>query len=401
MLYDVGSSAYPALVVSFVLSTYFAQSLAPDPETGLSLWGLVKGAAGLVVALLAPVLGLAADLSGRGRRVWIGGGLVAIAATAVMVLARPGGHGMELMLAALFISAIGFELSMAAYNALLPAVAGAGRLGRLSGAGWGAGYVGAVAASALAMVLLVGEAPLIPLAPPEDLAPRSAALLAAGWYLLFALPAFMGVRVQVGPPDRGAHGFWPTMRERVAWVWSDRRLRLFFLARLFYQDGLAALATLGGLFAAAKFGLRPGDAALLAVVILLSSACGSVIGGWVADRFGAAAVVRVLLPGLVLAVLCAILPRDFASFMPVAVLIGLFNGPLYSVSRSLMAELAPPERRGQLFGFYALSGRLTAFAGPMAAAAASSLAGSADAALFVIAAFLLAGWAIFRRLPKS
>jgi UMF1 family MFS transporter len=71
--------------------------------------------------------------------------------------------------------------------------------------------------------------------------------------------------------------------------------------------------------------------------------------------------------------------------------LGLFLGPAQAASRSLMARIAPPSHRTQMFGLSALSSRVTAFIGPAALASATAAAGSQRAGMATILAFFITG----------
>src|ERR1700686_5359977 len=78
------------LITTFVFAPYFATHVAADPASGQSLWGFATAAAGLMIALMSPVLGAIADASGR-RKPWIAafGALLVIGAS-LMWFGRPG-----------------------------------------------------------------------------------------------------------------------------------------------------------------------------------------------------------------------------------------------------------------------------------------------------------------------
>ncbi|MEW5726664.1 MAG: MFS transporter, partial [Pseudomonadota bacterium] len=153
--YDWANSAFATLIVTFVFPAYFAQGVVGNAAEGQALWGFAMGLSGLVIALTSPVLGAVADVGGR-RKPWVGGfTALCVAATAGLWFIRPDATLVPLAVALVVLANWGFEAAGVFYNAMLPDVAGPGRIGRLSGWAWGLGYGGGLAALGLALVGLV------------------------------------------------------------------------------------------------------------------------------------------------------------------------------------------------------------------------------------------------------
>ena len=198
-LYDWGNSAFPAVILSFVFAPYFLSHVAADTVSGEAQWGFAISVSAIVIALASPVLGAFADQSGR-RRPWLGlCSLVAIAATAAMWTVSPGPESIWRVLILLAVANAAFELAYVFYNAMLPDVTSEASLGRVSGFGWGAGYLGSLAALGAVLVLFVepeGGLFGLPRETGENI--RAAAVFTAAWFLLFAAPIIL-----FGPREHG------------------------------------------------------------------------------------------------------------------------------------------------------------------------------------------------------
>ena len=393
--YDWANSAFPTVVVTFIFAAYFTTTLSETPEAGTGLWGWALSLSGLAVALLAPVFGALADQRGR-RKPWIGGfTLLAILCAAGLwwVAPDPGFALLALVLVGLGNAA--FELGQVFYNAMLPDVASARRLGRVSGWAWGLGYAGGLVCLALCLVLFVRpEVPLFGLDTDAAEQIRIIGPFVALWFAVFALPLFLYT------PDSPATGVpaGQAVRQGLATLVATLRalprhgqVGRFLLARMIYTDGLNTLFAFGGIYAAGTFGMSFEDILVFGILLNVAAGLGAFGFGWMDDRLGAKPTIMVALAGLLAAGVSILLVETQAWFIALGCVLGLFIGPAQAASRSLMARLAPPELRGELFGLYALSGKATAFIGPALVGWVTVWADSQRAGMATIPIFFLIG----------
>jgi len=393
-LFDWANSPYTTLVVTFVYSAYFAQTFAPDVVTGTAWWSRAIAIAGLAVALLAPPLGAAADRSGLRLRFLAATTALCVLATGALTFAAPGGRNAALLALGLFVLAdIGFELGMLFYNALLPTIATAERLGRVSGFGWALGYAGGLTALVLALAGLVQpEHPWFGISRAAGFNYRATGLLAAVWLALFSLPLFLTLREErrASPPL----GHLTVFRELAATLRNVRTYRdaaLFIVARLLFNDGLITVFAFGGIYAAGTFGMSLAEVIQFGIAINVAAGAGAFLFGFVDDRIGGKRTVLVSCGALAAATALAVWAPTRGWFWVAGMLIGVFAGPNQAASRSLMARFAPPGSENEFFGFFAFSGRLTAFAGPALLGVATQLFHSQRAGVATILLFFLVG----------
>ena len=402
-LFDWANSPFPTVVITFVFAAYFTESIVGDTVRGTALWGRAIAASGLAVALLGPVLGAVADAGGR-RKPWL---LVCSAVTIGGALAlwraAPDPANALWVLACVAVANAAFELGMVFYNAMLPGLAGAGRMGRLSGWGWALGYAGGLACLVIALYGFVEAAP-----PPFGLDPgraehvRAVAPMAAVWFVAFGWPLFAFVpdapaaRVPaVRAVRQGLRTLWDTLRE----FRRFRTLFRFLIARMLYIDGLNTLFAFGGIYAAGTFGMDIAHVIAFGIALNVTAGLGALAFAWVDDLIGAKRTLVISIVGLIVFAAAALLAPSEAWFWAAALGLGVFIGPTQSASRSMMARLAPPERRTEMFGLFALSGRVTAFAGPALVAWATVAFDSQRAGMATILVFLVAGLAVLLPLP--
>lgn len=394
-LYDWANSAYPTVVTTFVFGAYFTTAVADSPESGTAAWGYAVGIAGLAVALLSPVLGAIADRGGR-RKPWLAVlTLIGVTTTAMLWFTRPDSADIMWALVFVVLSSIAFEFGMVFYNAMLPDLAGPERVGRVSGWGWALGYAGGLTCLVIALFGFVkADTPLFGVSTEDAAHVRAVVLLAAAWFGLFSLPLFLFV------PDRPATGIGAAraVREGLATLGATIRdirkygtILRFLIARMFYADGLVTLFAVGGIYAAGTFGMDFGEVVQFGIALNVTAGLGALAFAWADDRIGAKTVIVISLVALIVLGAGALVVESKTSFLFIGMALGLFVGPAQSASRSMMARLAPESLRTEMFGLYALSGRATAFLGPIAFGFATSLFDSQRAGMATILVFLSVG----------
>jgi UMF1 family MFS transporter len=165
----------------------------------------------------------------------------------------------------------------------------------------------------------------------------------------------------------------------------------FLVARLVYNDGLVTVFALGGIYAAGVFGFSISDVLIFGIVINFAAGVGAIVMGYVDDWIGAKRTIVISLFGLILAACIAVFARHAAWFWVAGILIGIFSGPNQAASRSLMGRYVPKGMENEFFGFFAFSGKLTAFVGPILVAFVTSLGQSQRAGMVVIIFLLFVG----------
>ena len=403
--YDWANSAFAAIIVTFVFPTYFSQLVAGPGSEGAAQWGWALGASGVAVALAAPVIGAIADRTGR-LKPWVGGlTLAAALLTAALWFVRPQESDVLRALVLVALADIAIELATVFYNALLPRLAPAHLLGRLSGWGWAAGYAGGLVALVLCLTLLIKADPppsFLDVATAEPI--RATAVLTALWLLVFSLPLFLFVREPRGPGapiGQAVASGWTQLKGSLRSALGHGPMLRFLIARMLYTDGLAALFAFGGLFAAQRFAFRIDEVLMLGILLNVTGAVGAAAFGWIDDRIGPKPTILIALAGLFSLGAAALAIDDKTAFWAIAGALGLFVGPAQSASRSLMARIVPPGLEAEMFGLFALSGKATAFLAPFAFSAATALTGDIRWGMATILAFLAAGFAVLAPLKMA
>lgn len=362
-LYDWAMSPFSTIIQTFVFASYFVKNVAVDPTTGSTQWGFISGLAGVTIAILSPIAGAAADQGGR-RKIWLAiFTLLCIIPTALLWYIKPSPNYVALALIFVAIGTIGSEGAYIFYNALLPDIASPRQIGRWSGWGWALGYASGVVSLILVLEFFI-KAKNSALGEPV----RAACLLTAGWYAFFSLPIFLFT------PET------PSKRKTIRQLTKDGLNQLsdtifqmrkryqpilrFFIAKLFYIDGLTTIFAFGGIFASTAFGLDSEEVLLYGIAMNISAGIGAGLFAIIDDLIGAKRMILISLVCLIIFGMFALLVKTTHLFWLFSLMFAAFIGPVQASSRSYLARMAPKELRNQMFGFYVLSGKATAFMGP-------------------------------------
>ena len=384
-MWDWGSAAFNAVIVTFVFSVYLTDSVGADLDGPLSAatWLSISVAvAGLVIALTAPVMGQRADRGGRRRRslaIWT---YATVLLTALMFLVDADAPypWFFIGLALLAIGSITFEFAEVSYFAMLRQVSTPATVGRVSGFGWAMGYFGGIFLLLGAFLgFIAGDGPdrgLLGVTTDGGMNVRLVCLLAAVWFALFALPVLRAVpehrpaaaRGAAGEVDDDEPGFLASYR--ILWadlkrLWQrDPRTVKFLVASAIFRDGLAGVFTFGAILAVTVYGLAPGDVLIFGVAANVVAALGAAAAGLVDDKVGPKAVIIGSLVAMIATMTVLLFVDGLDVFWVFGLLMCLFVGPAQSASRSFLARLAPAGSDGQMFGLYATTGRAVSFLAP-------------------------------------
>jgi UMF1 family MFS transporter len=394
-LYDWATQGFPTVITTFVFATYFTTAVATDAVEATSQWAYAISASALAVALVSPLLGAIADRSGR-RKPWIFiFTLVCVAATAGLWFVRPDPAFALAALILLGVANFGLESASVFYNAMLRDLVPRHMIGRLSGWGWGAGYIGGLACLLVALFLLIRPDPPLFGLDAEALEPvRATAILVAAWFALFSIPFFMitpdAPRSGIAPMEAVRQGV-ATLIRTFRNIRNYRNVVYFLIAHMIYTDGLNTLFTVGGVYAAVTFGMDVQQVMLFGIAINVTAGIGAFAFGWIDDWIGPKRTLYIAIGSMSVLGLILLLIETQLMFWVFALPLGVFFGPAQAASRSLMARIVPSHLQAEMFGLYSLSGKATAFTGPAAFGAATAMFESQRAGMATLLFFFLAG----------
>ncbi len=421
--FDWASQPYATLLLTFIFAPFFKELMGSGAEAQ-AYWGKGVGIAGIVIAVLAPILGAAADTGGnRVRWIWLFSVFYVLGAFGLWTVSPENFNPMTAMLF-FAIGLFGMEFATIFTNSMLPDLGSREEIGRISGNGWAFGYLGGLIALIIMLVLfaesaetgktMVGLDPALGLDAAAREGTRAVGPLVAIWFMVFMVPFFLWVRdpktekAQKGAVTSALGSVVKTIKS----LPSTPSLFAYLGSSMFYRDGLNGMYVFGGIYAAGVLGWSVPDVGKFAILAIISGALFAMIGGRMDQKFGPKPVISFCIVLLTLvAVAIVFISRESVlgvavsdtsslpdiAFYIVGILIGAGGGALQSASRTMMVAQANPERMTEAFGLYALAGKSTSFIAPLSIGVMTELTNSQQIGitpligLFVLG-FLLLLW---------
>jgi len=365
-LYDWACASFPIIVTTFIFSTYFISHIAVNSVIGTSQWANATAIAGIFIAVSSPLFGAIADYSGYHKRWLLFFTSLSVICCALLWFAYPNLSSLQFTLIIFILGTISTEIAYVFYNAFLPHLVKNDYIGRVSGWGWGSGYLGGIVSLTVVFLVFVKSAPTwLNTANFEQI--RICGPFAALWFAVFSIPLFLFVPESTAPQKKilpairlGYHEFITTLRS----LPQQKNILLYLIAHMVYTDGLNTLFAFGGIYAAGTFHFAFAELLIFAISMNFFAGLGAIGLAWVDDWIGSKPTILISLASAIVLGIPLVLSTNKFWFWGFALLFGLFVGPTQAASRSLMARITNPEKSTEMFGLYALSGKITAFIGP-------------------------------------
>jgi UMF1 family MFS transporter len=403
-LYDWANSAFATTVMAVFFPILFKNYWNVDVPATVSTFrlGLASTIASLLVAVMAPIVGAIADKAGMRVRLLALYTVLGVAMTASLPLVAQG----EWVAASVLyiLASVGFWGGMQFCDSLLLDVAREREYDLVSGFGYSMGYLGGGILFALNAAMAAspgtfgfasaGEAALVSF------------YMVAAWWLIFSLPLFLWVREKrtgVASKARAAvREGWAELLVTIRHVMQDRTLLMFLLAYWFYIDGVNTVMKM-----AVDYGLSLGFAqGSLILALLITQFIGfpaALLFGWLGQRIGARTGIFIAIAVYAGATLYAYFLDSEQEFYALAVVVGLVQGGIQSLSRSFYGRLVPEGKAGEFFGFYNMMGKAAAVLGPLLTGVTALITeDSRFAILSLVVLFVIGGALLTRvRMPQA
>jgi UMF1 family MFS transporter len=397
-MYDWANSAFAVIILTAVFPVYYralVTNAGRSPEDATAYWAYTNSASLLVIALVGPVLGAAADItSGRKRLLAAALAFGVLGSTGLAFLGKDTFVLGSLVFA---LGNFGFTGGNIFYEALLPHIARPGDLDRVSARGYALGYLGG--GLLLVFNVLWLYRPQWFGLPEREIALRACFVSVAVWWLVFALPLFRNIAEPGGREGTrvSAHMVidgWSRLKRTLKQIRRYRQLALFLTAFWLYNDGVSTIIKMAAAYGD-EIGIGHNDM-LLALILTQFIGFPSTLGfGALARYFGAKRSILLGLACYMVISICGFFIKSAMHFYLLAVVVGLVQGGTQALSRSLFTMMVPKAQSAEFFGFFSTGEKLAGIIGPALFGLAAQLTGSSRwgiisvTFLFVTGALLL------------
>ena len=380
-LWDWASQAFPTVVTSFIFGRYItSEFFAPAgyslEEAGqyTAFWLGISGVfAGVLIALIAPIVGRRADTSGR-KKFWLMINTYLFAATiGLMFFVAPSSDFFVFGLVLLAAGGIFFEFATVNYNSMLNEVARPHERGKISQFGWGLGYIGGIILLVMALwIIQFGGAELLGIPDTDALSVRVVMVISMFWVIIFSIPLML--KVPEAKPIAGTENegvllaYKKLIRSLITMRKENPNLLKFLIASAVYRDGLngvfAYCAVLGGI----AFGLDLTEIIMFGIAANIVAGIGAFVGSFFEDRVGSRKIIFVSLVGVIVGGFGVFVFESAGTiaFFGFGLFLCTFVGPAQAASRTMMSRLSADDKQGEAFGLYATTGRAVSFLAPAA-----------------------------------
>ena len=397
VVYDVANSAF-TLLVSTIFPVYFKYLAEKEhlPDSAyLAYWGYAVSVSTLIVAVIGPALGAAAD-SCRCKKILFTISMLTGVVSCAMLAAY---QSWIFFLAVFVIARIGYSLSLIFYDSMLPDVTVPERMDAVSSAGYGLGYIGSTVPfiASLAVLFLREKIGLT-----MESAVNIVLFLNGLWWFFWSVPLIKNYRqihfaVPSARPVRG------TLMEILLSLRKEKKILVFLIAFFCYIDGVYTIIDMAAAYGTAV-GLNSTSLLLALLFTQFVAFPFALLFARLARRIATAKLIAVCIAGYtVIAVYAFYLTKQY-QFWILAAGVGIFQGGIQALSRSYYAKIIPPEKSGGYFGILDICGKGAAFAGTTLMAVLTQCTGQAKYGILVIAGMLAAGFILFiasQRLPEK
>ncbi len=394
-LYDWANSAFVTTVMAGFFPVFFKLywSTGVDVTVSTAQLGLANSLSGVLMGVLAPIMGAIADRGGAKKKFLVFFTYLGVVMTVSMFWAQKGQWQAAAVLYVL--SVVGFSGANIFYDALLPGVASEKKIDYVSSLGYALGYLGGGLLFALCVWMTVrpqtfglgiGDAG-------SALAIKVSFILVGLWWALFTIPIMLFVpeteiceqRSKTAVRD-GLRQLYFTLSE----IRSMKNIGLFLLAYWLYIDGIDTIIRM-----AVDYGLSIGFASSdLILALLITQFVGfpsAIVYGKLGEKVGPKKAIYFGLAVYIVVVIWAIMMNQKREFYILAVMIGLVQGGVQALSRSYFSRLIPKERTGEFYGFYNMIGKFAVIMGPAVIGMTARLTHNSRAGIASIAIFFVIG----------
>ncbi len=378
IFYDFANSSFTTIIVTVVYSVYFKDVVVGGGEYATALWGWAVSISMILVAISSPILGAVADYSRSKKKFLFINCYLCVIFTSLLYFVRKGDIAMGMIF--FIIANYGFSCGNVFYNAFLPEISNKSNIGKISGLGWGIGYMGGLVSLFLALFLLKIDVKLV-------------FPMVGAFFGILSIVTFVLLKEVQIPSKRS--NYFRTAFQRISHTFANIRnyknLLKFLVSYLIYNDGIIVVISFASIYGATRFGMSSSQLIFYFILAQLTSMAGAWLFGYVLDWIGAKKTILITLVIWSIVVLWAFFCRSSFEYYFVGLLAGIAIGSSQSSSRVMLARLTPKEKVSEFFGFYSFTGKLTSIFGPIIYGQIAYITGSQQYSILSVLCFFVLG----------
>ena len=397
-LYDWANSAFATTVMAGFFPIFFEKYWSNPNNINDSTFylGLSNSAGSLIVAALAPFLGAIADRGSAKKKFLFMFAFLGILMTGGLWMVGQG----QWQLAALLymVGCIGFAGGNVFYDSLLPSVSEKKKVDFISSLGYSLGYIGG---GILFLVnVLMYQYPQWFGIPDGTVAVKLSFLSVAVWWAIFSIPIFIYVPEPSSEPTikfgEAITQGWLQLKRTFKEIKQMKIIGTFLLSYWLYMDGVDTIIRMA-VKVGSSMGFEAGDMIIALLMVQFIGFPAALVFNWFASKIGPKNAVLIAIIFYTVGTCFAYFMTTRLHFFLLAGMIGLFQGGIQALSRSLFSRLVPEGKEGEFFGFYNMLGKFAAVIGPILLGTVTLVTGDVRIGLLSIVALFIAGGLVLLR----
>jgi UMF1 family MFS transporter len=394
VLYDVANSAF-ILIITATIPIYFRDVLATGLDAHvISQWMYIATSASvLVLVVLSPILGAIADYQGMKKKLFVGFLLLGL----LMGLSFTVVASWQAFLILFVLARIGYSACNVFYDSMLVDVANDDRMDALSGYGYAFGYIG----STIPFIAGIAMIFIKPFGISVTLAIQLSFLITFLWWGLLSIPLLRNVKQTYSlPPQKhiikksfGRIGI--TFKK----IRENKKMLFFIIGYFLYIDGVYTIIS-----SASTFGGEVGiDSTAMIAALLLTQFVAfpfAILAGPLAKKFGSLKMIKFYILIYIFVAIFGFQLSKTWEFWVLAIVVGLAQGGIQSISRSYFGKIVPKDESNEYFGFLDIFGKFADFFGPIIMAVSALLFKSSRLGILFLVVFFIAGFFLIDKVDK-
>jgi len=394
-MYDFANSGYTTVVITAVYAAYFVGGIAQAAPWATFAWTVALSISYALVMCTMPAIGAWADLHAAKKRLLVAATAACVLATAALAFTPrfSGPSAVALAMLLVIVSNTFYSYGESLTGAFLPELAHAEGMGKVSGWGWGFGYIGGMLTLGLCLgYVLWAQAQGLP----AGHFVAVAMLITAAVYGAAACVTFALLPERARPRAGAQESAWRQLRRTFRRAQAHRDFMWLLACTVCYQGGVAVAITLAAIYAEQVIGFAQQETMVLIFVLNVAAAGGALAFGHLQDRLGHKLSLAITLVAWIAVCLIAAAVTTKGGFWWAAALAGLAMGSSQSAGRAMTGVLTPPRQLAEFFGLWTFATRLASIIGPLSYGAITWMTGGnqrvailATAVLFVAGLVLL------------